>query len=116
MLFLVDLRNKGLSGGKAEKILEYVDISVNKNTIPGDMSALNPSGIRIGTPAMTTRGLKELDMERIADIIDRVLQIGVQIQSSKSPKTIREFAEHFAEYIELQNIREEIHKWMCEIV
>jgi glycine hydroxymethyltransferase len=114
-LFLVDLRNKGISGGKAEKILEYVNISVNKNTIPGDVSALNPSGIRIGTPAMTTRGLKETDMGRIADILDRVLQIGVQIQTSKQTKTIREFAECFSEYSELHSIREEIHQWMSSI-
>jgi glycine/serine hydroxymethyltransferase len=65
---------------------------------------------------MTTRGLKETDMERIADILDRVLQISVQIQSSKSPKTIREFAECFSEYSELQTIREEIHQWMSSVI
>ena len=45
----------GLSGGKGEFILELVEISCNKNTVPGDMSALNPSGVRFGTPALTTR-------------------------------------------------------------
>ena len=44
-----------LSGGKGEHILELVEISCNKNTVPGDMSALNPSGVRFGTPALTTR-------------------------------------------------------------
>jgi glycine hydroxymethyltransferase len=68
-LFLVDLRNKGISGAEAEKRLEAAGISVNKNTIPGDKSALNPSGIRIGVPAITTKGMKEDDMRGIAEKI-----------------------------------------------
>ncbi len=68
-LFLVDLRNKGISGAEAERRLEAAGISVNKNTIPGDKSALNPSGIRIGVPAVTTKGMKEDDMRGIADKI-----------------------------------------------
>lgn len=111
-LMLVDLRNKGISGGKCEKILEYVGISVNKNTIPGDLSALNPSGIRIGTPAITTRGLKETDMERLADIIERVIVIGSCIQGEHNPKTIKEFIFFFESYTELKALSEEIRGWM----
>ena len=107
-LMLVDLRNKGISGGKAEKILEFVGISVNKNTIPGDVSALNPSGIRIGTPAITTRGLKEADMTRLADILNRVIQIGIRIQTEHMPKTIAEFCGFFESQEELRVIRQEI--------
>lgn len=69
-LFLIDLRNKGISGAEAEKRLEAAGISVNKNTIPGDKSALNPSGIRIGVPAVTSKGMKEEDMKDIADKIN----------------------------------------------
>lgn len=98
-LFLVNLMDKGISGSKAEKILEFCDISVNKNTIPGDKSALNPSGIRIGTPAITTRGCKEKDMIFIADFIHRILEIGKEI-------------ENFEENKELSNIKEEIHNFM----
>lgn len=94
-LFLVDLRNKGISGAKAEKILDYVGISVNKNTIPGDTSALHPSGIRIGTSAITTRGFKENDIKELASLIDKTLCIGRCIQSEKSPKTLKEFTELF---------------------
>lgn len=111
-LMLVDLRNKGLSGGKAEKILEYVNISVNKNTIPGDVSALNPSGIRIGTPAITTRGLKEKDMFYLADILSKVIDIGAKIQTEKEPKTIKEFVGHFKDYTELNSIRDGINLFM----
>jgi glycine hydroxymethyltransferase len=111
-LMLVDLRNKGVSGGKAEKILEYVGISVNKNTIPGDVSALNPSGIRIGTPAITTRGFKEKDMFYLADILSRVIKVGTNIQSDYNPKTIKEFTEHFRTHTELEIISDEIVNWM----
>ena len=111
-LMLVDLRNKGISGGKAEKLLEYVGISVNKNTIPGDVSALNPSGIRIGTPAITTRGFKEKDMFYLADILSRVIKVGTLIQSEHNPKTIKEFTEYFAKYTELEINSSEIMNWM----
>lgn len=111
-LLLIDLRNKGLTGGKAEKILEYVGISVNKNAIPGDLSALNPSGIRIGTLAVTTRGLKENDMEYIANIICRVINIAVNIQSDNNSKTISDFVKCFDNNKILYNIKEEINKFM----
>jgi glycine hydroxymethyltransferase len=111
-LMLVDLRNKGISGGKAEKILEYVGISVNKNTIPGDISALNPSGIRIGTPAITTRGLKEVEMAYLANILNRVINIGAKIQTEHNPKTIKEFTEYFKQSTELGVIQTEITDWM----
>jgi glycine hydroxymethyltransferase len=73
-LFLVDLTNKGLSGKKAEKALEAAGITVNKNTVPFDeKSPFVTSGIRVGTPALTTRGMKESEMARIADLMSRVL-------------------------------------------
>lgn len=111
-LFLVDLRNKGISGGKVEKILEFVNISVNKNTIPGDVSALNPSGIRIGTPAVTTRGLKENDMIYLADILDRTIKVGVIIQNVFNPKTIKEFVLYFQNHKELEILKMEVHDFM----
>lgn len=72
-LFSVDLRSVGLNGSKAEKVLEEISIAVNKNTCPGDKSALNPSGIRIGTPALTSRGFKEQEILQVADFIDQGL-------------------------------------------
>jgi glycine hydroxymethyltransferase len=74
-LFLVDLRSKGLDGETASRRLEAVGISVNKNTIPGDASALRPNGIRIGTPVATTRGWGIAEMDRIAEFIDRALSV-----------------------------------------
>jgi glycine hydroxymethyltransferase len=73
-LMLVDLRNKGLTGKAAEKALDLAAITVNKNTVPREtQSPFVTSGIRIGTPAVTTRGMREPEMERIAELIDRVL-------------------------------------------
>ncbi len=73
-LMLLDLRNKGLNGKQAENLLDEIGITVNKNTIPYDTeSPLVTSGIRIGTPAVTTRGMKEEAMEEIADIIALIL-------------------------------------------
>lgn len=70
-MLLVDLRSTGITGSKAEKILEDISIACNKNTVPGDKSALNPSGIRLGTPALTTRGLIEKDFDKVVDFIHR---------------------------------------------
>ena len=73
-LVLIDLRNKGITGKDAEIVLGSADITVNKNMVPYDTeSPFVTSGIRIGTPAMTTRGLKEDDFRDIVDLIDRVL-------------------------------------------
>lgn len=73
-LMLIDLRNKNISGKKAEQALVKADITLNKNMVPfDDKSAFVTSGIRIGTPAITSRGLKEADMQFIVDAVDRVL-------------------------------------------
>ncbi|MEO5777435.1 MAG: serine hydroxymethyltransferase [Flavobacterium sp.] len=73
-MMLIDLRNKGISGKDAEIALGKAEITVNKNMVPfDDKSPFVTSGIRVGTPAITTRGLMENDMETIVDLIDRVL-------------------------------------------
>lgn len=73
-LMLIDLRNKNLTGKEAENVLGLADITVNKNMVPFDtQSPFITSGIRIGTPAVTTRGLKENDMEKIVEWIDTLL-------------------------------------------
>ncbi|WP_202711208.1 serine hydroxymethyltransferase [Sporosalibacterium faouarense] len=84
-LMLVDVRNKDLTGKKAEKLLDEVGITTNKNTIPFDPeSPFVTSGLRIGTPAMTTRGMKEPEMKEIAEIINLALD------ESNDRKALRE--------------------------
>jgi len=73
-LMLIDLTNKGVLGAEAEKALGQAGITVNKNTVPFDpRPPFSPSGIRLGTPALTTRGMKEKEMVQIADWIDRAI-------------------------------------------
>lgn len=87
-MLLVDLRNVKLSGAAAEKILEDISIACNKNTVPGDKSALNPSGFRLGTPAITTRGFVEKDIDRVVDFIDRGLKLAIVISAKSGPKLV----------------------------
>ena len=73
-LMLIDLRNKNISGKKAEQVLGLADLTVNKNMVPyDDKSAFVTSGIRVGVPAVTSRGLKEEHMEKIVDFMDRAI-------------------------------------------
>lgn len=113
-MLLVDLRNTGVSGAKAEYVLEEISIACNKNTVPGDKSALNPSGFRLGkkkwssvffslsfsktyfvtflvdagTPAITTRGLVESDIDRVVDFIDRAIKIAKEVSVKSGPKLV----------------------------
>lgn len=87
-LILIDVRNKGLTGKKAESLLDDIGIATNKNTIPYDPeSPLTTSGIRIGTPAMTTRGMKEAEMKEIAEIM------ALALDESNDRKPIKERVE-----------------------
>lgn len=73
-LMLIDLRNKNITGKKAQETLDKAYITLNKNAVPfDDKSPFVTSGIRVGVPAITTRGMKETDMQTVVDFIDRVL-------------------------------------------
>jgi glycine hydroxymethyltransferase len=74
-LILVDLRNKGIPGKKLAKALDRARIVTNYNTVPGDPAPpFNPSGLRLGTPAMTTRGMREAEAEQVATFIHRIAE------------------------------------------
>lgn len=92
-LFCVNLKSIGLVGSKAEKVLEEVSIAVNKNACPGDKSALNPSGIRIGTPALTSRTLNENDMDQVAEYVHQGFQLALEINKASSGTTLKDFKE-----------------------
>jgi len=95
-LMLIDLRNKELTGKLAEETLGKVDITINKNMVPFDTkSPFVTSGMRIGTAAVTTRGLKEADMVRIVDLIDRSLI-------------------HHEDESQLEAIKAEVNEWMVQ--
>ena len=102
-LMLVDLRNKGLTGKAAENALDAAGITCNKNAVPfDDKSPLITSGIRLGSAAMTTRGMKEGEMGRIADMVDRVLSDVKDEALQKNVKEeVREFCSGFPLYPEI---------------
>ena len=104
-LMLIDLRNKGISGKKAENTLVLADITINKNMVPfDDKSPFITSGIRVGVSAMTTRGLKESDMQHIVNWLDRVIVSPDDAQLLKTIKgEVNEFMTGFPMYPELGN-------------
>ena len=113
-LLLIDLKNKGISGGKLEFICEEVDISINKNSVFGDKSALNPGGVRIGTPALTTRGLKENDFVKVGEFIVECVDLCVEIQerSGKKLSDFKKTASLDSEFKEkLNKLRERVNKF-----
>jgi glycine hydroxymethyltransferase len=103
-LMLVDLRNKNLTGKEAQEALDRAGITVNKNAVPfDDKSPLITSGIRLGTPAVTTRGMKEAEMELIATLIDRTLtNIDRSDVLEKVRQEVNNLCEGFPLYAELR--------------
>ncbi len=98
-LMLVDLRPKQLTGKEAEQLLDRAGITVNKNTIPGDpQSPFVTSGIRLGTPALTTRGFTEVEMTRVAQLIDDVLTRKDDATVARVKQDVRELTDAFPLY------------------
>ena len=99
-LMLVDLRNRGMTGKDAERALGAADITVNKNTVPGEtQSPFVTSGIRIGTPAVTTRGMGEAEMRTIAELIDDALRAPADAGvTARVRRRVRELASAFPLY------------------
>jgi glycine hydroxymethyltransferase len=102
-LMLVDLRSKNVTGKDAQEALDAAGITVNKNAVPfDDKSPLITSGVRIGTPALTTRGMGTAEMETIAGLIDRVIvNIGKADVASQVMQGVAELCARFPLYQEL---------------
>lgn len=108
-LMLIDLRNKNITGKKAQETLDKAHITLNKNAVPyDDKSPFVTSGIRVGVPAITTRGMKESDMEKVVDLIDRILSdIDNAETISKVKDEVREIMKGFPLYkTETKDIRQ----------
>jgi glycine hydroxymethyltransferase len=102
---LIDLRNKNLTGKKAQETLDKAHITLNKNAVPfDDKSPFVTSGIRIGVPAVTTRGMREKDMETVVELVDQVL---MNVDDEKTIKSVsdnvRSWMQEFPLYGELGN-------------
>ncbi len=114
-MVLLDLRAHKLDGARVEAVLEKVNIACNKNAIPGDKSALTPYGIRIGAPAMTSRGMGEEDFKRIANYINKCIGICKDVQGKlpKESNKLKDFKAKVAggEVQEINDMKQEIASW-----
>ena len=124
-LVLIDLKNKSLDGARVERVLELVGVASNKNTVPGDKSAMKPGGLRMGTPAMTTRGLQPDDFTRVAEIVDRAVTITLHLdkrakedaesKGRKNPASVKAFTEYLGEGQDINDViqlRKEVEEWV----
>jgi len=90
-LLLVDLKPSGIDGARVEAVMELANVALNKNTVPGDKSAFIPGGIRMGTPALTSRGFEEEHFEYVAEVIHRGVQIAKEVNESGIGKKLVDF-------------------------
>jgi len=109
-LSVIDLRNLSIDGIKAEYLLDHSNISVNKNSIPGDSKPGSPYGIRIGSPALTSRGLKEKDFEIVADMVVRGLNIAQEIDKISGNK-ISDFKSNVLNNASVSDLRKEVKEF-----
>ncbi|KAI3403091.2 SHM2 [Candida oxycetoniae] len=114
-MVLVSLKDKQIDGARVETVCEKINIALNKNSIPGDKSALVPGGVRIGAPAMTTRGLGEDDFKKIVDYIDFAVQYAKQTQQDlpKDANKLKDFKNKVLNGSDeaLEKIKQEISDW-----
>lgn len=108
-LVLVDLRSKGLDGARVEMVFNACHITANKNAVPGDKSALNPSGLRLGAPALTSRQFKEKDFVKVVELLDRGVAIAANAKSKAGSK-IKDFREVLGSDSEIRSMLDELRK------
>lgn len=124
-LVLIDLKDRKIDGARVERVLELVGVASNKNTVPGDVSAMKPGGLRMGSPAMTTRGLMPEDFVRVANIVDRAVTISqildqkakedLEAQGKKSTGSVKAFLNFIGDGNEIREIvelRREVEEWI----
>lgn len=112
-IVLWNLRNHKITGSKMEKFLEFTNISVNKNAIAGDKSALSPSGVRLGTSALTSRNLGADDFKKIAEFLDRAVKISLQIQND-SGKLLKDFVIALENNEDAKNLKADVCKFASQ--
>ncbi|KAK4535131.1 hypothetical protein CDCA_CDCA04G1156 [Cyanidium caldarium] len=109
-LVMWDLRPQGLGGNKMQKLCDACDITLNMNAVAGDTSALNPGGVRIGTPALTSRGFVEGDFEQVAELLHRAAQVALQIQD-RTGKKLADFEKALPGNAAVQQLRDDVHNF-----
>lgn len=117
-LILVDLRSKKIDGARVEAVLERANIAANKNTVPGDKSALFPSGLRVGTPAMTTRGFGPEEFAKVAEYFQRAVDISIALKAQEQGAVAKELLASFKkladESEEVKALDKEVQAWASQ--
>ena len=113
-LVLWDLKPQKMTGSKFEKVCDKVSITLNKNCVPGDTSAITPGGVRIGTPALTTRTMVEADFEQIGEFLHEALQIALQLQTASGSAKMSDFLPLLENNAELQSLSERVHAFATQ--
>ena len=117
-LILVDLRSRNIDGARVEAVLERANIAANKNTVPGDVSALFPSGLRVGTPAMTTRGFGPEEFDKVAEFIDKAVNIAIELKAQEQGKVPKELLASFKKLADesdkVKELDQEVVSWVSK--
>ncbi|KAL3696438.1 hypothetical protein R1sor_010514 [Riccia sorocarpa] len=118
-LVLVDLRPLGIDGARAERVLDLASITLNKNSVPGDKSAVVPGGVRIGSPALTTRGLVEKDFVKVADFIHEGVGLAIKAKSQVQGTKVKDFLEYVQSHgcgirRELQDLKARVEEFATQ--
>lgn len=117
-LILVDLRSRNIDGARVEAVLERANIAANKNTVPGDVSALFPSGLRVGTPAMTTRGFGPEEFDKVAEFIDQAVNIAIELKAQEQGKVPKELLASFKKLADesdkVKQLDKEVVSWVSK--
>ena len=115
-LILIDLTPRNIDGARVESVLERANIAANKNTIPGDNSALFPSGLRLGTPAMTTRGFGPEEFKKVSEYIVRAVEIASSLKEKETGAAPKELLASFRtladESDEVKSFAQEVSDWV----
>jgi len=111
-LILWDLKPQGITGSKMQSVCDHTSITLNKNAVLGDKSALTPGGVRIGTPALTTRGLDESHFRQVGDFLHRAVQIALVIQAQT--KTLKEFEAVVKTSAEIVALRKDVQLFITQ--
>jgi glycine hydroxymethyltransferase len=112
-LVLWDLKPQNLTGSKMQTICDFCAITLNKNAVLGDKSALTPGGVRIGTPALTTRGLKEAEFRQVADFLHRAVQIALKLQET-SGKLLKDFENALEKSAEAKALKHDVQAFITQ--
>lgn len=113
-LLLWDLRKQGVTGAKMEKLCELAHITINKNSVKGDLSAVTPGGVRIGTAALTTRGFTPDDMLLVGELLVEALELAKELQNDSGSKLLKDFLVVAQQSEKVQILKSKVKSLSCK--